>query len=1346
MKASPKIYVLLLLLLSLINTKGPAQTLFDNPAVVINAKSGLPSDHVTSILKDDQGFIWLSTSKGLCRWDGMTVKTFEHNPADSSSISGNSIARNAFIWDSLSNRIILGTEHGLSFFDPSTLTSENYYGNGKNAAEFLTDIHTLFIDRQKELWLGTDKGLTHFSEDGRFNTYSYSPGIQGKQPSNTKRINDIFDIRQDLSNDSILWLATLEGLLKFNKYSKKFRWFYFDHKKYKSELNAFTRIIAHPNRKLYLATWNADMIIFNTVNDTFEAGCGSFTPNSKCNFAPIIPCAVKSENELWISSPKGVGVFNTATNSIHISTSFKNPVGHGFSPSFIFTDDHQAMWLASEYGAYMYRLSGQYFKNYFFTPVDNEHWFITTSFYEDTIQKRLYIGYARGEGLHYFDLTDNTFHYLPLPKKLTNVNSLLPYTGNQLLIACSDQIYKFSLTDMKPTPILAKNHDNIKITGMKAGRNGQIWVTDAYAGLLLLNPATGKIYDMAEVTTFFNRTNTIPNFGGLLVDTHNQVWLRNSESYGYYIPDKKQLHFFEGAEKLNVLSFYQDRHSDTVWVGTRQNGLGFINPGQPEKGIQIYLSTIKRRIYSLQRDDKGNFFLLTPAGIEKLVPDKQQTVIFNQNDGLIKFDDWSNRDPTQRGLLYRLSNGSIVIGYRRGLGFFHPDSLSKKTEHFAPYISAVTVFDKEMLPNRNLFNPAELGLSHKQNFLSISYSALAPGNGNDILLSHKLTGVDRDWVSSESRNIIYSGLQPGNYHFLVKAESRSIPGLVREASLSITIRPPWWKTWWATLLFVLFALSLVYSIYRYQLGRILARKETVRLKELDKLKSRLYANITHEFRTPLTVIKGISGEIEEGLDKKEKEWFNSRLKMINRNSDKLLHLVQQMLDMSKIEEGKMKLHLIRNNIVSYLQYVLESFQSMADAKNIKLVFYRESDEVVMDYDQDKIFVIASNLLSNAIKFTPNGGKVIFHVKKEKVTEKGHLVIKVQDSGIGIEEKHLPHIFDRFYQADNTLTRKGEGTGIGLALTKELVELMGGTITVESMPNVKTEFCVSLPITQKAPRQKSKPVKMPQINEPEQKAETYPATDIENNEQPLALVVEDNTDVAQYIISCLAGKYRVKWSPDGEKGIETAIRTIPDIIISDVMMPGKDGFEVCDILKQDERTSHIPIVLLTAKATDTDRIEGLSHGADAYLTKPFNKKELFVRLEQLIRIRRQLQEKFSKVEIGLMEKTALTGEERFLKKALKVIEKKLDSPELDAALLASELYLSESQLYRKLKALSGKSTSVFIRSIRLSAAKKLLETGDLNISEVAYQCGFNDPAWFSRTFKKEFGISPSEVKK
>jgi signal transduction histidine kinase/DNA-binding response OmpR family regulator/ligand-binding sensor domain-containing protein len=1326
---------------------GFAQISFENPQI-INAKSGLPEDRVESIIKDDQGFMWFATYKGLCRWDGMSVVVFQHNIADSNSISGNFITHNSLIWDSLSKQIIIGTDNGLSIFDPHKIVFENFFANEEGPKAFLSSIHVVFIDRQGELWIGSDYGITQFERsNGTSRSIPFDPIFVQNPQINKKNLQTVFDIKQDFINDSILWVATLKGLIKFNKYSKCFSWHLLKVSNLMEELNLFTRITVHSNGKLYLSTWNADMVVFNTVTNKFEMQFGPYNP-VRSNFfpAPVIPFFQKSENELWVSSKEGIGVFDTRENKIHILHKFINEAGKGYLSKIAFLEANETMWLASEYGALKINLNKQFFQNYFIEPIDENYWFLPTSLYEDTTHKRLYVGYARGLGLHYFDLKTNTFNYIPFPKGQFNeitVSDIIPVDQDNILVLCRESIYEFSKKKETFVPVNIDFNETPKFTNMESDSEGRIWFSDHNIGLASLDKKTGQIHPVDTLNNYFKKIGTSPGVNNITIDKYNKIWFNANESFGYYNPTNGDFRFFDGPDKMHILCFYQD-NTDTIWVGLSKYGLGFINSEKPENGVQIYKPGYKKSINSLQRDSNACFYSLTSDGVEKLSPGKDRPVVFNEKEGLRKHDEWSNRDPSRPGFLFKLSDGRFVITYRRGIGFFSPDSLHKVTEAFKPFISSIKVFDREVPIEAGLFSERKLDMDFDQNFLTFEYSALALNSGKEISLSHKLTGVDRDWVASRQRSVNYANLQAGNYKFIVKAESKSVPGQVKETVLDIVIHPPWWKTWWAYLSFLILFLLIIYSIYRYQLDRVLAHKETIRLKEINKMKSHLYTNITHEFRTPLTVIKGMSGEMRYKLTNEEQKHYDKKLEMIERNSDKLLHLVKQMLDMSKIEDAKMRLDLIQDNIISYLQYVLESFQSMADEKNIKLVFYRETKEIVMDYDQDKVFIIASNLLTNAIKFTPKGGKIIFHVKKEKYGDKETLVLKVQDSGIGIKEEHLPHIFDRFYQVDNTSTRKGEGTGIGLALTKELVELMNGKIEVISIPG-ETEFRVSIPISNKAILQKSKTIK-PQANETKETTVDLISDNEKNIGLPLALVVEDNADVAKYIMVCLEGKYRVQWSPDGKQGIDTAVNTIPDIIISDVMMPEKDGFEVCKTLKLDERTSHIPIILLTAKATDKDRIEGLSHGADAYLTKPFNKEELFIRLEQLIKIRRQLQKKYSKIEIDILEKSEPIGEEIFLQKVVGLIEKNLDAEKLNSVMLAQNLNMSESQLYRKIKALSDKSISVFIRSTRLSVAKKQLRNTSLTISEIAYQCGFNNPIWFSSSFKQEFGVSPSKFRK
>ncbi len=385
----------------------------------------------------------------------------------------------------------------------------------------------------------------------------------------------------------------------------------------------------------------------------------------------------------------------------------------------------------------------------------------------------------------------------------------------------------------------------------------------------------------------------------------------------------------------------------------------------------------------------------------------------------------------------------------------------------------------------------------------------------------------------------------------------------------------------------------------------------------------------------------------------------------------------------------------------------------------------------------------SNLLSNAIKFTPAGGDIYLGIKTEGAEK---LVLSVKDTGVGISEKDLPHIFDRFYQADASHTRLGEGTGIGLALVRELVKLMGGSTAVESKVGEGSVFTVVLPVTKTAEMARSghfEPTAPPLAF----KKENLETDALQRTDRPIVLLVEDNPGVITYLASFLAAAYEVETAANGKIGIEKAIELVPDLVVSDVMMPEKDGFEVCETLKTDERTSHIPVILLTAKSDQASKIEGLSHGADAYLAKPFSKEELLIRIEKLIDLRRQLQQRFknSSELVRVMETKVPDPEEVFLQKLIGIVEVHLADEHFGMPELCRKSHMSRSQLFRKLKALTGKPATRFIRSIRLEKAKLLLETTEMPIGEVSFATGFPDPAYFSRIFHKEFGISPSEVR-
>ena len=539
----------------------------------------------------------------------------------------------------------------------------------------------------------------------------------------------------------------------------------------------------------------------------------------------------------------------------------------------------------------------------------------------------------------------------------------------------------------------------------------------------------------------------------------------------------------------------------------------------------------------------------------------------------------------------------------------------------------------------------------------------------------------------------------------------------------------------------------------------IVEKQKERLEELDKAKSTFFTNISHELRTPLTVISGLTQRLKSNPSELPEQNYD----IILRNSNNLLNLVNQILDLRKLESGKLEIDYIQADIIPFLQYIFESFESLAQAKDIQAHLLIEKKPLVMDYDSKKLLRILSNLLSNSIKFTPKGGHVYFIVTPPQDTAEAEgtsrlLSIKVKDTGVGIPPEKLPYIFERFYQVDDSSTRKGEGTGIGLALSKELATLLGGTIQVQSKENEGSEFTVTLPVTNEAPFDEDR--KQDALSEGELEWVGanlgLAATPVElidsNKDRPIVLLVEDNPDVLHYLIACLENQYALITAQDGQDGIEKAIEHVPDAIISDVMMPHKDGFEMCYALKNDERTSHVPILLLTAKADTESRLSGLRRGADDYLIKPFNEEELLTRLENQIAIRRKLQSYFQNIQPlpvemqKAVQQEEIQQEHAFLQKIRKNLEANIDQSDYGILQICKAIHLSRTQLHRKIKALTGLSTSHYLRKIRLQRAKELLETTDLNVSQVAYEVGFRYPNHFSTAYIEEFGIRPSETNK
>jgi signal transduction histidine kinase/DNA-binding response OmpR family regulator len=531
-----------------------------------------------------------------------------------------------------------------------------------------------------------------------------------------------------------------------------------------------------------------------------------------------------------------------------------------------------------------------------------------------------------------------------------------------------------------------------------------------------------------------------------------------------------------------------------------------------------------------------------------------------------------------------------------------------------------------------------------------------------------------------------------------------------------------------------------------------------KLSEIIQLQNRFFTNISHEFRTPLTLILGPSKQI---LEQTKNDKIKEEIKLIYRNANKLNILANQLLDISRIEAGRMKFRTTKLNIVPIIKRIIYTFQSFAERKRILLDFHSELEEIILYIDEDKIDKILSNILSNALKFTPNGGTINMNICINTNT----VEITISDNGIGIPKDQIDKIFDRFYQVDNKLSKEYEGTGVGLSLTKELVELHKGKIFVDSEVGKGSTFKVMLPmgtahllpheIVKKIRKEdetieenKFKPL-IPGLidenilNEDNSLNQKRNIESFEKAEKPLLLIIEDNSDVRKYIIDILCNYYRIAEATNGEEGLYKSFEEIPDLIISDIMMPRMDGIKLCQSLKTDTRTSHIPIILLTAKATLNDKLEGLQAGADEYIMKPFEAEELKTRIKNLLAQRKRIHEHFQKFEIIIDEKKMTSLDQKFLQQTFALINHHLSDSDFTVEELATNLAVSRSLLHKKLVVLLGEPPREIIKRIRLNKAARLIEKKSGNIAEIAFEVGFSNPSYFAECFQKQFGFSPSQ---
>ena len=670
----------------------------------------------------------------------------------------------------------------------------------------------------------------------------------------------------------------------------------------------------------------------------------------------------------------------------------------------------------------------------------------------------------------------------------------------------------------------------------------------------------------------------------------------------------------------------------------------------------------------------------------------------------------------------------------------------------------------------------ELELKHDENFISFEFVALNYTNSHKNQYKYCMIGLDRDTVYAGTRRFAdFTDMKPGEYTFWVTGSNNDGVWNKEGVSLDIIIRPPWWGNDLAFFIYIIFITFLVIAFVKWRTWRLRREKESLELLvkertreieekdyhilEMDRMKTRFFANVSHEFRTPLTLILSPVKVLMNKKKRKAKGY--KKLGLIYRNGLRLLDLANQLLDLSKLDSGRLKLELMEADVIKVLKLIFSSFISLADKKRISYHFQLPEKKVHAFFDRGKLEAIMNNLLSNAFKYTPDFGEIDCEVQ---IIEEGghngfpHIEISVKDDGFGIEEKKLSLIFDRFYQADEQYHTEGGGTGIGLSLTKELVHLLHGEIKVISEPGKGSCFTVSFPLGRDHLKDAEYVIVKPDlspaleltektIREEEKAGDRSLIEPVPEKKSLQLLIVEDNSELRYFIKEMFLADYMIEEASDGEEGFRKAIISIPDLIITDVMMPVMNGIEFCKRIKTSDRTSHIPVIMLTAKADVESRIEGLETGADDYIIKPFNIHELKIRVKNLLVQRDKLRKRFARKLVGAKEEVSINSNDlQFINRIIEMVEDRLADYDYGVKDLQAKVSMSRTQFYRKLVALTGFSPSRFISSLRLKRAVKLMKEKKGSITKIAYESGFNNLSWFTKCFKEQYGVSPSEYSK
>lgn len=1339
----------------------------------LTAQNGLSYNTVNAILKDRYGWMWFATEDGLNRFDGTRFTVYRHKAGDTSSLPDNNIT---CMYEDGAGNLWVATGRGMvSMYNRKKDVFAPVAGY-KGAGLLDNCVRSLGGDYTGKIWVANFSGLHLIDPATRTVTPQPLVTLEGTTPAQKLALNVFEDSQRRL------WVGTSHGLYLYHRQQNRFQRFCHNSANPASLVSDSVNCLAEDkNGTLYIGTDNGLSMLARGSNHFT-----SYRPNTAN--APgsniVYTVAADPNGEIWMGTENGLTILQTATgHTRRIVPDARNVYSLGNKAiRAIYIDKQGIYWL----GCYMGGIN-KYDKNLNLFQQKQSNAFdpqglsapLVTSF-APAPDGDVFAG-TDGGGLNLYHRATGLFTHISggktgLSDKLAVLALEKDATGQVWLGTFSKGLFRYNPATGTSTHLTkGTGKDALScddIFSLRADSRGWLWIGTNGAGTDVYDTRTNRMLYHYTRKPAAAHQRLLPLNGyirGIEEDWQGNMWIGSCGTGLVRLnpaTGRSELYTTTNSDlpSADVRCMLYDSHHN-LWVGTG-NGLSrFDTVSRRFITYNEKQGMVNTVVHHIIEGDNGMLWVSTNNCISSFNTATQQFTNYLHYNGV-----QNNNFVIRSGI--RLADGEIFFGGLDGFNSFYPGHLRQNRNVPAVVFTDLHVANQAVTPSdrgpiqEHISTTGNIRLHYGQNF-SLSFAALDYTSPEQNKYAYRLEGFDKDWIAAGAgQTASYTNIDPGDYVFHVKACNNDGVWNTTGATVHIHIAPPFWRTGYAWLLYIaVIAGMLLYSRYRTlekmrrgfaaEQEKLLARqqleqerKEAEVARELDQLKIKFLTNLSHEFRTPISLIMG---PVDNLLGKKQDEATSSQLGMIKRNARRLLNLVNQLLDFRRLEEHELTLHALPGEITGFVREVFDSFTDMAARKKINYQLHCTVNPLFVAFDHDKLERILFNLLSNAFKFTQANGSISVQVQADaQVTDGAErltwLTLQVTDTGIGIPEEKQERIFERYFQSNTATAILSQGSGIGLSITREFVQMHGGTIAVESRPGQGTTFTIRLPFAVMQPLHTATPVPpalpQPQAQRPE--PAIAPAGTAEAGEKVTLLLVEDNDDFRFYLKDNLRSSYHVVEAANGKEGWQKALALHPQLIVSDINMPEMDGLQLSRKIRNDKRTSHIPVILLTALPGEENELKGLATGASDYLTKPFNVELLHARIHNQLQMSRRLKDTFTKqIKVTGPEVEISSDDAGFLQRVLLYIEDNLNDTGLSVEALSRHLGLSRSTLYSKMMELTGNPPVEYIRNVKLDKAAVLLEKSDLNIAQIAYTTGFTTPNYFTRAFKARFKMQPSE---